>query len=361
MSDLLASFGLDAEITSLLSDSVENPSEFSVSDNTWITMNKEVPYKASVNGNPISTKVFLHPGATLNRISVEKRARYRNNGSYLLVSGTMRNVKMDIAILHDNEWISFIDFFKLISNNSQRADAEMEIALRNMNVNIMEPQTLMFQQFGADETAYEDLIQLLMQNGFHTTEVESKNVVSAYTSVNGIPVNAFQVGRMNRAESRPYGKKIAGTDKIYPGQGFSDFVDSQINKYIVSAQIGKETALLEKRRVEQRTTLTEDEMAEISNKLDANRQMRSNIAQRGSGWSGIQREIEVDDLLQEVTEKNVFWSQRAPIGRFNLMIDNTDTPISLWRDRTSNDASGTASQSKTTVSNPFEGIESPFE
>lgn len=361
MSDLLASFGLDADITNLLAETVDNPSEFSVSDNTWITANKEVVYKASVNGTPISAKVFLHPGATLNRISVEKRKRYRKDGDYLLVSGTLRNVKMDISILHDNEWISFLDFFKVLSGSTHRSDAEMEIALRNMNVNIMEPQTLMFQQFGADAVAYDNLITLLEENGFHQTPVENNNVVNAYTSVTGIEVSGFQVGKMNRAESRPFGLKIAGSDKIHQGQGFSDFVDAQIIKYITSATLGKETAILEKARVEQRNSLTEDQMAAIAQRLDDNRKMRSNIAQRGSGWSGIQREIEVDEVLQEITEKNVFWTQRAPIGRFNLVVNNEDVPISLWRDRTNDDASGTVSQSKTTVSNPFEGIESPFE
>lgn len=359
MSDLLASFGLDADIASLLAETVENPSEFSVSDNTWITANKEVVYKGSVNGTPVSAKILLHPGATLNRISAESRKRFRNAGNYLLVSGTMRDVKMDISILHENEWISFLDFFKLLSGNISRSDAEMEIALRNMNVNIMEPQTLMFQQFGADESAYESLIELLQNNGFNQTTVPNSNVINAFTSSQGVPVTGFQVGKMNRTESRPYGKRIADTDKIHQGQGFSDFIDAQVQKYLLSAMIGKETALLEKARAEHRNTLTEDQMAQISDKLDANRQMRSNIAQRGSGWSGVQREVEVDDLLQEVTEKNVFWTQRAPIGRFNLTIAGVDSPISLWRDRTNEDGTPNTikNEPKPTMTNPFEGIE----
>jgi len=369
MSDILASLGVDinADLGNLLQQTVQNPSDFSISDNTWITVGKETMYKASTPWTPdnngttnLSTKVVLHPGATLNRISVEQRKKYRGSGTYLLVSGTMRNVKMDISILHDGSWVSMLDYFKYLAGNPALSDADMENTLGNMRMNFTQPQTLLFQQFGADEQAYAELTAMLLANGFNENQSQNDNVLQVLSSDAGVPLTGFQVGKMNRAESRPHGKKIAGTDRVHEGQGFLDFVDAQVSKYINTSKIAGIMAQLETARNTHRASLTEEQMSAISESLDSHRQMISNISQRGTGWSGAQREVEVDDLLQEVTEKNVFWSQRAPIGRFNLSIAGVDTPVSLWRDRTNDEgAETTAAAPKEPVSNPFAGVETP--
>lgn len=371
MSDILASLGIDAnaDLGNLLQQTVENPSGFSISDNTWIAVGKETMYKASAPWTPdnkegrtnLSAKITLRPGATLNRISIEQRKKFRASSTYLLVSGTMRNVQMDVSILHDGEWITLLDYFKYLAGNPTFSDAQMANTLDNMRMDFTQPQTLLFQQFGADEQAYSELTNMLLSNGFHETQLQNDSVLQVITSDTGIPVTGFQVGKMNRAESRPHNKHYAGTKRVHQGQGFLDFVDAQVSKYIDTTKLAGIITQLENVRDTQRGALTEDQMSAISDRLDAHRQMISNISQRGTGWSGAQREVEVDDLLQEVTEKDVFWSQRAPIGRFNLTVAGVDTPISLWRDRTNDEpaTNAVAAATKPAVSNPFEGIETP--
>ena len=359
MSDLLAKFGLDSAIGDLLVESITNPTEFSVSDNTWITTGNSVMYKASINGQPLQSRVALRPGATLNRISVENRRKYNSNSQYLLVTGTFRNVQMDIEVLHEGEWITLINMFKLLTGATDKSDAEMEIALNSMNVKITQPQVLLFQQFGADEQQFDNLCTILEANGFHNTSVENKNVLKVLSSDAGVPITGFQVGRMDRTESRPHGMKVNGTDRVHGGQGFLDFVDAQFSKYIETAQLGKTNSILNKKLVSERDQLTEEQTAQIKNALSEIKTMMSNIAQRGAGWTGTQREVEVDEILQVVTEKNTYWSQRAPIGRFNLNINGVNTPISLWRDRTADAETTTVSSAKLPTINPFAGIETP--
>jgi len=327
---------MDFDIGDLLGDSIESPQDFSVSDNTWLTSGEEVLYKVSYELNGVreeySARVTLKPGATLNRISIANQNYARKSGSFLVVNGTIRNLAFNMDILMNGEYVSMLDFFKHVAGKSEMSDTQFETALENIGVRINKPQTLLFQQFGAKEEAYNEMVEILKAHGFAPVSVKNDNVINAFSSVEGVPIHSFQIGRQDRSESQT-------------GQGFLDLLDAQVDRWVNMVRHQKFINVMKNQKMANRETWTEDEMAHAEELIKAHRKMATDISR--TGWAGAQRGRKFDALLNQYEETDEYYPVKAPVGRFNLNIGENNEPVafSLWRNSLEDNESTTTESS----------------
>lgn len=340
--NLLEKFNLD---TDLFGTAIDNPEWFeSSSSTTTLRVGKEVPYSATINGQPVQAFVTLH-SAKLTRLSLLQQTQISTGDPYWLATGILNPVKMDIELLIDGNRMNIIDVMfqiaKQSSNNSSITREEFIVTARKMGFNFQDGMSLFFQQFGANYDKFAEAIGHFKSAGAVDVLPKIKKagrIKAAYQLDGGVEVTAFELGTVDRSKSTR-------------NQGFLNLVDATFEQFTRIISLRKEARVL-MAEAEKNVGTWKPEKTETVNKrvqelMDMSRMWTSN-------WAGAQQRI-VTQEGGSLKEENIYDPVNAPCGRFTMVIGGNPVEVDLW----TNSARANKSSDDST-SGTEELLKSPF-
>jgi cell division septum initiation protein DivIVA len=139
------------------------------------------------------------------------------------------------------------------------------------------------------------------------------NIVAAYAHEAGIPVTSFEIGTVDRNQSRT-------------GQGFLNLVDASVDQFQRIIRLRKEASVLKN----EIATQTDWSQKKIKAAEDRIKVLGNMSRQWTTNWAGAQQIIQVDEGGNLVA-KDQFAAVNAPCGRFTMVIDGKSVSVDLWK------------------------------
>jgi hypothetical protein len=331
-------FGLDADI---LGAFVNEPDILeSSSTTTMLRKNKEVVYKASINGNSVDAFVTLRE-ASLTRLSLLQQKQASTGRDYWLATGVMQPVKIDIDLVIEGDRISLVDFLHQLTCEAagqQISTEQFLLSARKIGLNFSEGMPLFFQQFGANYNKFASLVNEFKAAGAEDVlgqidpAKNAKNrIQAAYQLKPGMPITAFEVGSVDRTKSARFHH-----DNV--GQGFLNLVDAQIEQFTRIVGLRKSAKI--KMAQAEVVGVAEDKAKELKASANIDMQMSR---QAVSNWAGAQRRIRRTEDGTFKTD-NMFDPVNLPCGRLTVVRnDGTSYEADIW----SNNNNGGSNMSST--------------
>lgn len=330
---ILEQFGLNSGDFSVIADS---PEMFeSTSQTTTLRAGREVSFNATINGIKVPASATLHD-ARLTRLSQSEQVSPNTGKSYILVTGIMRPVKMDLFVTIDGNKMNIIDVLHNVVNSGSNQITRQQFieTTRKIGMDLENGMPFFFQQFGANIESFRNALELFKEAGAKDVISKMKNagsIQTAYEHSTGVPITAFEVGTVNRSKSRT-------------NQGFQNLVDSIVDNFQRVVRLRKESKLLEatildsKNWSQEKTQAARDQSKLL---MDMSRQWSSN-------WAGAQQRCVVSPNNKKEVQ-NIWDPVSAPCGRFTMVIDGKPVDVDLWSNSARANTSN-ASIESTTVS-----------
>jgi hypothetical protein len=303
-SSILNKFGLSNDLFSAI-DNLQ-----STARTQSLVVGKTVKFTGSVNGIEVPAEVTLRE-ANLSRLSVLRQSSPYTGKEYLLVTGVMNPVKLDISVNIDGESMSLVDLLHaFVGDSVERSKFEESLAAMGMNYSAGMP--LFFQQFGAHEEGIKHAINAFKTAGAIdvTNSIENPGrIVAAYQHQSGVPMTSFELGTTDREKSRT-------------NQGFLNLVDASVSTFQRVYQLRLEAHSLGQK-------ISDLPQAKVKEAEEKRKELLALSRQWVSNWSGSQERIKVEKNGSK-TPQNIFDPVNAPCGRFSLAVQGEVVACDLW-------------------------------
>lgn len=301
-----------------------------------VRLGKKVSYNATIHGHKVKAFVTLLEPAKLSRVSIANNVQVSTNKPYKIVEGIFKPAKMAISIVDDGQEIAIQDFLFAVAQEVTPGISreQFDENSRKMGMNWDDGMPLFWMQFGANAAAYENLAQVMLNNGGKkTTVANNKRIESVYVHDTGLDVVQFEVGTVDRSASPR-------------GQGFLDFVDAIVTQYERCAGMRAEANIL----LDATKNLTQEQ-------IKANHQraleLQNMASQWSSSWGGAQVRM-VNDGVGGFVEENQYDPTKVPCGRFTLNVGGELTAVDLWTNKSKANTSEVTTDSKPNVTHAFD-------
>jgi hypothetical protein len=307
-SSILNKFGLSNDLFSAIAENIDNLQ--STARTQSLVVGKTVKFTGSVNGIEVPAEVTLRE-ANLSRLSVLRQSSPYTGKEYLLVTGVMNPVKLDISVNIDGESMSLVDLLHaFVGDSVERSKFEESLAAMGMNYSAGMP--LFFQQFGAHEEGIKHAINAFKTAGAIdvTNSIENPGrIVAAYQHQSGVPMTSFELGTTDREKSRT-------------NQGFLNLVDASVSTFQRVYQLRLEAHSLGQK-------ISDLPQAKVKEAEEKRKELLALSRQWVSNWSGSQERIKVEKNGSK-TPQNIFDPVNAPCGRFSLAVQGEVVACDLW-------------------------------
>jgi hypothetical protein len=307
-SSILNKFGLSNDLFSAIAENIDNLQ--STARTQSLTVGKTVKFTGSVNGIEVPAEVTLRE-ANLSRLSVLRQSSPYTGKEYLLVTGVMNPVKLDISVNIDGNTMSLVDLLHaFVGDSVERSKFEESLAAMGMNYSAGMP--LFFQQFGAHEEGIKHAINAFKAAGAIdvTSSIENPGrIVAAYQHQSGVPLTSFELGTTDREKSRT-------------NQGFLNLVDASVSTFQRVYQLRLEAHSLGQK-------ISDLPQAKVKEAEEKRKELLALSRQWVSNWSGSQERIKVEKNGSK-TPQNIFDPVNAPCGRFSLAVQGEVIACDLW-------------------------------
>lgn len=308
---ILSKFNLSSDLFSAIAENIDALQ--STARTQSLSVGKTVKFTGSINGTEVPAEVTLREAA-LSRLSVLRQTSPYTGKEYLLVTGVMNPVKLDLNVNIDGEQMSIIDLLHVAAKDagSDIDRAKFESSLVAMGMNFGGGMPLFFQQFGANEEGIKHAINAFKTAGavdVMKTMTNPGRIVAAYQHKSGVPVSSFELGTTDRSKSRT-------------GQGFLNLVDAAVDTFTRVYSLRLEAHVLTQKIANLPQAKVKDAEAKRKELVDLSRQWVSN-------WSGSQQRIQVAKNNAQ-TPLSIYDPVNAPCGRFTLEVAGESVACDLW-------------------------------
>ena len=344
MSDLLSKFNLGGDLFATIAD---NPEVFETTGRTTtLHAGRRIAFNGSINGIKVPAYATLHE-ATLSRMSVIEQKSPYTGDTYKIVTGIFKPVKMDVEVVIDGETMTLAELLRSFVNaNAQKPvdeQAFLDTASR-IGLKFADGMPLLWQQFGASETGIQQAFDAFKEAGAVDVlgSMEKRgNIIAAYAHETGVPVTSFEIGTVNREQSRT-------------NQGFLNLVDSTVDQFQRIVRLRKEAAVIKAELVAQ----TNWSQAKIKKAEDRIKVLGDMSRQWTTNWAGAQQIIQVDEG-GNLVPKDQYAAVNAPCGRFSMVIGGQTVSVDLWKNSARAESASTTNSSPAPVADADED-ELPF-
>lgn len=332
MTTLLDKFNLGGDLFATVADA---PEVFETTGRTTtLHVGRRIAFKGSINGVEVPAYATLHE-AHLTRMSVIQQKSPYTGETYKIVTGILKPVKMDIEVVVDGQTMSLAELLRSFVNASAQKPVDeatfLETASR-IGIKFNDGMPLLFQQFGASEDGIVRAFEAFKSAGavdVLSTMENRGNIIAAYAHETGIPVTSFEIGTVDRSQSRT-------------GQGFLNLVDAQVDQFSRIVRLRKEASILKNELAAQ----TDWSQSKVKSAEDRIKTLGNMSRQWTTNWAGAQQIITVDEG-GNLVPKNQYAAVNAPCGRFTMVIDGKPVAVDLWKN--SARAESTSSTNKVNV------------
>lgn len=333
--DLREQFGLDPTLFSFMA---EHPELFTP---TGRSMEVRLPsaeerasgmteYKASFMatlGDTTQPATAALRSARLTRLS-EIQQETREGKKYLMISGVMRPVVMDIRLYppsHEDEGISLPEFLRALVNASRKdnpVSAERFLSTcAGFGLDFRGGMPLIWQHFGASKEGVDKAFEWFEDQGaidVRRSMVNPGRITRAIEFTDGVEVTGFEVGRMDRSMSTR-------------GQGFIDVVEAVVTNFqrvIVQRKAIRDLSVkLETLKGEKKPK--EDDIRDIQMQIDS----LATAARAWAGnWGGAQNRKETASDSVSLIETNIWDAVSVPVGRITAQnASGEEFKMNFWQ------------------------------
>jgi len=326
---MLNKFGLNTDLFSSIADNIDALQ--STARTQRLHIDKTVKFTGSINGQNVPAEVTLRE-ASLRRLSVLRQTSPNNVGhDYLLVTGVMNPVRMDLNVNIDGETYSIVDLLQTMTGTTDRSKFEASLAASGLNY--MNGMPLFFQQFGASEDGIKHAIEAFKSAGAVKSNIDNPGrIVAAYQHKTGVPVTDFELGTTDRKMSRT-------------NQGFLNLVDASVTTFQRVYGLRLEAHILEQKSDD----LPQAKVKAAAEKAD---ELKKLARQWASNWSGSQQRITIAKNGAK-TPQNIYDPVNAPCGRFTLVINGEEVACDLWSNSARADQTSTVTDKAVVEEDPF--------
>jgi len=326
---ILDKFNLSGDLFSSIADNIDSLQ--STARTQQLAVDKTVKFSGSINGQNVPAEVTLRE-ASLSRLSVLRQTSPHTGKDYLLVTGVMNPVRMDLNVNIDGEMYSIVDLLHTFTGgNVDRS--KFEASLAAMGLNYMNGMPLFFQQFGASEEGIKHAVNAFKSAGAVKSNIDNPGrIVAAYQHKQGVPVTSFELGTTDRSKSRT-------------GQGFQNLVDAAVDTFQRVYSLRLQAHILEQKAEE----LPQAKVKTATDKAD---ELKKLARQWASNWSGSQQRITVAKNGAK-TPENIYDPVNAPCGRFTMMINGEEVACDLWSNSARAEQTSTTAATVVSEEDPF--------
>lgn len=314
--NLLSKFGFDADLFSAVADT---PEVFETTGRTTtLHAGRRIAFKGSINGIEVPAYATLHE-ASLTRMSVIQQKSPYTGETYKIVTGIFKPVKMDVEVVVDGETMSLPELLRATVNASANKPVDEQTFLdtaSRIGLKFNDGMPLLFQQFGASESGIQHAFDAFKAAGAVDvlgTMQNRGNIIAAYAHESGIPVTSFELGTVDRGQSRT-------------GQGFLNLVDATVDQFSRIVRLRKEASILKAELAAQ----TNWAQAKIKKAEDRIKVLGNMSRQWTTNWAGAQQIITVDEG-GNLVPKDQYAAVNAPCGRFTMVVDGKSIAVDLWK------------------------------
>lgn len=326
MSNILQKFNLDANVFSAVADSPEVYE--TTGRTTTLHVGRRVAFNGSINGIAVPAYATLHE-ASLTRMSVIKQQSPSTGDWYEIVTGILKPVKMTVEVVIDGETMTLPELLRATVNataSTPVSEDEFLDRASRIGLKFNDGMPLLFQQFGASPEGIHRAFEAFKAAGaVDVLETMSNrgNITTAYAHESGVPVTSFEVGTVDRSQSRT-------------GQGFLNLVDASVEQFSRIVGLRKEAATLKNAMVAQ-TDWSQDQIKTAEERIKVLRNMSREWT---TNWAGAQRIIETDKAGNQ-TVRDKYAPVNAPCGRFTMVVAGANIAVDLWKNsaRSANESS----------------------
>lgn len=339
MSNLLDKFGLGGDLFSAVADT---PEVFETTGRTTtLHIGRRIAFKGSINGIEVPAYATLEE-ATLSRMSVIEQKSPYTQETYKIVTGIFKPVKMKVEVVVDGETMTLPELLRSFVNaNAQKPvdeQAFLDTASR-LGLKFVDGMPLLWQQFGASEEGIKNAFAAFKDAGavdvLHTMENRG-NIIAAYAHETGIPVTSFEIGTVDRNQSRT-------------GQGFLNLIDASVDQFQRIVRLRKEAAVL-KAELASQTDWAQKKIKAAEDRLKV---LGNMSRQWTTNWSGAQQIIKVDES-GKLLPQDQYAAVNAPCGRFTMSVDGKSFNVDLWKNSARAESAPTTNSVKAVNSDDFD-------
>jgi hypothetical protein len=316
MSNLLDKFGLGSDLFSAVADT---PEVFETTGRTTtLHAGRKIAFKGTINGIEVPAYATLQE-ATLSRMSVIEQKSPYTGETYKIVTGIFKPVKMNIDVVIDGETMSLPEVLRAFVNTNAEKPVDEQAFLdtaSRIGLKFLDGMPLLWQQFGASEAGIAHAFDAFKAAGAVDvlSSMENRgNIVAAYAHEAGIPVTSFEIGTVDRGQSRT-------------GQGFMNLVDASVDQFQRIIRLRKEASVLKT----ELATQTDWAQKKIKAAEDRIKVLGNMSRQWTTNWAGAQQIIKVDEGGKLVPQDQ-FAAVNAPCGRFSMVVDGKTVAVDLWK------------------------------
>lgn len=343
--NLIDKFGFDADLFSAVADT---PEVFETTGRTTtLHLGRRIAFKGSINGIEVPAYATLHE-AHLSRLSVIKQTSPYTNESYKIVTGIFKPVKMDIEVVVDGETMSVQELLRAMVNSSAKKAVDeaafLDTASR-IGLKFVDGMPLLFQQFGASEAGIQHAVDAFKAAGAVDVlgSMENRgNIIAAYAHETGIPVTSFEIGTVDRNQSRT-------------GQGFLNLVDATVEQFQRIVRLRKEASIL-KAELAAQTNWNQTKVKKAEDRIKV---LQNMSRQWTTNWAGAQQIIQVDEG-GNLVKKDQYAAVNAPCGRFTMVVDGKSVAVDLWKNSARAESASVSATNTSSVSADADEDELPF-
>lgn len=331
MKTLLEKFNLDSDLFGSVADS---PEVFeSTSRTTTFNVGRRTPFKGSINGIEVPAFATIHE-ASLTRMSIIEQTSPNSGNQYKIVTGIFKPVKMTVEVVIDGETMTIQELLRSVVNASATTEIDQQTFLETasrIGLKFDDGMPLLWQQFGASEDGINHAFAMFKQAGAYSVIDDMRrknsqiNIQEAYVHDAGVPIVAFELGSVDRDESRT-------------NQGFLNLVDATVDQFNRIVGLRKQSSML-KAEILNQTNWSQNKIADAESRakklLEMSRQWTTN-------WAGAQQIILVDKKTNKKTPQDQYAAVNAPCGRFSMIVDNKKVAVDLWKNSLNGESNTTS-------------------
>jgi hypothetical protein len=226
---------------------------------------------------------------------------------------------MHIDVVIDGETMSLPEVLRAFVNTNAAKPVDEQAFLdtaSRIGLKFTDGMPLLWQQFGASEAGISHAFDAFKAAGavdVLSTMENRGNIVAAYAHEAGIPVTSFEIGTVDRSQSRT-------------GQGFMNLVDASVDQFQRIIRLRKEASVLKT----ELATQTDWAQKKIKAAEDRIKVLGNMSRQWTTNWAGAQQIIKVDEGGKLVPQDQ-FAAVNAPCGRFSMIVDGKTVAVDLWK------------------------------
>ena len=339
MSNLLDKFGLGGDLFSAVADT---PEVFETTGRTTtLHLGRRIAFKGSINGIEVPAYATLEE-ATLSRMSVIEQKSPYTGETYKIVTGIFKPVKMSVEVVVDGETMTLPELLRSFVNANAKKPVDEQAFLdtaSRLGLKFVDGMPLLWQQFGASEDGIKNAFAAFKDAGAVDVlgNMENRgNIIAAYAHETGIPVTSFEIGTVDRAQSRT-------------GQGFLNLVDASVDQFQRIVRLRKEAAVL-KAELASQTDWAQKKIKAAEDRLKV---LGNMSRQWTTNWAGAQQIITIDESGKQVP-KDQYAAVNAPCGRFTMVIDGKSVNVDLWKNSARAESAPATNSVKSVSSDDFD-------